>query len=188
MPSALVVYESMFGNARRVAETVAETLGRAGFDVDVRRVADAPSQPRVDLLVLGGPTHALGMSRAATRATREAHVSSEEDRARVASEPGADTGPGVREYLRRVDLSPGQPVAVFDTRASTTVRAGASKGIARRATALGGRLVTSAQSFLVTGMTGPLAPGVEDAARQWGREIARGVQPRVSELPGASRT
>jgi flavodoxin len=55
--SSLVVYESMWGNTKTVAEAVAEGIGR---DVAVVHVADAPVlvPSDVDLLVVGGPTHA----------------------------------------------------------------------------------------------------------------------------------
>ena len=64
---ALVVYESMFGNTRLVAEAVAEGLS-SGLDVDVVEVAAAPTSfDDVELVVVGGPTHALGMTRQRTR-------------------------------------------------------------------------------------------------------------------------
>src|SRR5260221_7752857 len=62
---AIVVYESLFGRTREVAEAVAEGLRAAapGAAVDCRPVVDAgPAVGQVDLLVVGGPTHFLGMS------------------------------------------------------------------------------------------------------------------------------
>ena len=62
---ATVVYESLFGRTREVAEAVAEGLRAAapGAAVDCRPVVDAgPALGQVDLLVVGGPTHFLGMS------------------------------------------------------------------------------------------------------------------------------
>ena len=67
---ALVVVESVFGNTRRIAEAVAEGLGqRAGARiVDVAVAARTPDLlDGIDLLVVGGPTHAFGMTRASTR-------------------------------------------------------------------------------------------------------------------------
>jgi len=192
MPRALVVYESMFGNGHRVAERVAEGLRQGGVEVELVRVLDAPARPEVDLLVVGGPTHALGMSRAATRASRQTHVATAEDRARVAAEPDADTGPGIREYLRTLEITPGQPVGVYDTRATKPVPTGAARAIARRIVALGAELVTSARAFQVLGMTGPLADGEERRALAWGVELAAGLAKRSqsmsSDSPTASRT
>lgn len=62
---AIVVYESLSGRTREVAEAVAEGLRAAapGAAVDCRPVVDAgPVLGQVDLLVVGGPTHFLGMS------------------------------------------------------------------------------------------------------------------------------
>ena len=64
--NTLVVYESMWGNTRAVAEAVAEELGEDVTLVDVND-APAPLPDDIDLLVVGGPTHAFSMSRASTR-------------------------------------------------------------------------------------------------------------------------
>src|SRR3954454_11104253 len=87
---ALVVYESMFGNSERVARAVADGLG-AHVDVEVRDVAlaHAGEVPEgVDLLVVGGPTHALSLSRPGTR----------EDAIRQGAGQGLATR-GLREWL-----------------------------------------------------------------------------------------
>ena len=56
-----VVYESIFGNTRLVAETIAEGLrsADAGVQVALLPVANATDDKvgEVDLLVVGGPTH-----------------------------------------------------------------------------------------------------------------------------------
>jgi flavodoxin len=60
---ATVVYESLLGRTREVAEAVAEGLRAAapGAVVDCRPVVDAgPDLGQVDLLVVGGPTHFWG--------------------------------------------------------------------------------------------------------------------------------
>ena len=65
---AVVVYESMYGNTHQVADAIGAGLGTA---FDVRVVPVSLAGPEVladaDLVVVGGPTHAHGMSRAATR-------------------------------------------------------------------------------------------------------------------------
>ncbi|MEX1126227.1 MAG: flavodoxin, partial [Acidimicrobiia bacterium] len=64
---ALVVYESMFGNTKLIAEAVAGGLTRH-LDVETVEVGQKPVfGPGVDLVVVGGPTHAFGMTRASTR-------------------------------------------------------------------------------------------------------------------------
>ena len=63
---AVVVYESMYGNTHLVADAIGAGLSTA-FDVRVVPVSEA--RPVVladaDLVVVGGPTHVHGMSRAA---------------------------------------------------------------------------------------------------------------------------
>lgn len=63
-----IVYESMFGSTRAIAEAIGEGCGQWA-DVEVVSVADAdPGMvDRTDVLVVGGPTHAWGMSRPSTR-------------------------------------------------------------------------------------------------------------------------
>lgn len=178
MPRALIVFESMFGNGHRVADLVASGLREEGWDVETMRVLDAPEAPDTDLLVVGAPTHALGLSRASTRASRSTHVTSEEDRRKVDSEPGADNGRGMREYLGVVRLPEQLPVGVYDTRGSRGY-GGAARAMARRMAAAGARLLTPAQRFRVAGFTGPLAEGEEDRARQWGATLAVTYAKRV---------
>ena len=59
---ALVVVESMWGNTRAVAEAVARGLGGDPTVIDVDQ-APSTLPTNVGLLVVGGPTHALSMSR-----------------------------------------------------------------------------------------------------------------------------
>jgi len=53
----IVIYDSSFGNTKKVAETIAESLKDAGLDVDLLHVKDAKlSGKRYDFLILGSPT------------------------------------------------------------------------------------------------------------------------------------
>ena len=65
---AVVVYESMYGNTHHVADAIEAGL-RTAFDI--RGVPVSLADPEIladaDLVVVGGPTHARGMSRTATR-------------------------------------------------------------------------------------------------------------------------
>ncbi|WP_280492381.1 flavodoxin family protein [Nocardia asiatica] len=67
MPAG-VVYESMFGNTAAIARAIAEGMGGyATVEIlDVATAADAAAAP-VDLLMVGAPTHAFGLSRRRTR-------------------------------------------------------------------------------------------------------------------------
>ena len=64
MTNALVVFESMFGNTEAVANAIADGLKEQGA-VRVVEVGEAPDglPSGVDLLVVGGPTHARGDER-----------------------------------------------------------------------------------------------------------------------------
>ena len=65
MMRALVVFESMFGDTKAVADAVA--CGLAGeMRVRILEVGEAPVMvdETVDVLVVGGPTHAFGLEQA----------------------------------------------------------------------------------------------------------------------------
>lgn len=150
----LVVYESAFGNTREVAEAVAAGLGQ---DAEVVDVGSAPplAELDVDLLVVGGPTHAFGMSRPQTR----------ED---AAGRGGHPPSTGIREWLEAADRH-SLRVATFDTHTRKPNFPGtASKAAARQLRALGCTLVADPEKFWVHGDQGPLLDGEQDRARQWG--------------------
>ncbi len=163
---ALVVFESMFGNTREVAAAVADGMGTVA-QVEVVEVGAAPVRPPsdVDLLVVGGPTLALGMSRASTRA----------DAARQAGSAVVSSGIGLREWLDGLaSLPAGLPVAAFDTRvARPGVPGSAARAMHRRLRRLGATPVAPARTFWVDGTLGPLGPDEPDAARAWGAEVGR---------------
>jgi flavorubredoxin len=59
---ALVVYDTRFGNTRQIAQIVGDALEER-FDVQIVPAAEAAPLPTdIDLLVIGGPTHAHGAS------------------------------------------------------------------------------------------------------------------------------
>ena len=159
--SALVVVESMWGNTREVAEAVAQGLGG---DVAVVDVGQAPTTvpDDVELLVIGGPTHAFSMSRSGTR------QSAADNGAQV----GHDTS-GIREWLEAVPPSERLEVATFDTRVTKvkhlpgSAAKAAGKEVRRHHL---GRLVAT-RSFYVEDMKGPLHEGELDRAKAWGSEL-----------------
>lgn len=159
----LVVYESMFGNSAKVAEQIAAGLAERG-DVTLADVRDLPAPAGFDLLILGGPTHAFGMSRPATRA----------DAARQGTiRAGAQTT-GIREFLDSAPQISGVAVTAFDTRMSTSFlpSGSAARKALRRLRGLGGRQVAEPESFRVESAQGPLAEGEAERARRWGTALA----------------
>jgi len=181
--AVVVVYESMYGNTHHIATAIGEGLGPE-FDVTVVPVEGASHElvATADLLVVGGPTHAHGMSRSVTRtAAVEAAQKPGND---LDLEPDAE-GPGLREWFDDLDRIDGL-AAAFDTRgeAPAVLTGRASKGIGRRLVRHGASLVQTPESFLVTKST-HLEANEEERARAWGRELARAVATttRTSSAP-----
>jgi flavodoxin len=163
---SLVVYESMFGNSEQVARAIAEGLEAFG-PVTVRDVATAfaGAIPHgVDLLVVGGPTHAFSMSRRSTR----------EDAIRQGAGQGL-AARGLREWIEGVnpDLK-GLPFVTFDTRVSRVRRLPGSAGrsAARHLRRHHGRMIAPPESFFVNDVPGPLDVHELDRARTWARQVA----------------
>jgi hypothetical protein len=161
---ALVVYESMFGDSRAIAEAVAAGLS-GEMAVNVVEVGAAPASVDrdVDLLVVGGPTHAFGMSRPATR-----------DDALTKSEGVGvvSKGDGLREWLDAVHVELDVPAVAFDTRINKPrVPGSAAHAAQRRLRHIGCTTVAPAESFYVHGTRGPLVDGEVDRAEQWGRQL-----------------
>jgi hypothetical protein len=159
----MIVFESMFGNTESVARAIADGLHSTN-EVEVIGVADAPSEigPDVGLLVLGGPTHAFGMSRPGTRddARRQGDLRSDAQKL------------GIREWLERVRFaSPQTAVAVFDTRLRTAFAGSAARAARRRLQRLGRLTIVPPMGFIVAGVPGPLVDGEVDRARTWGAQL-----------------
>ena len=169
---ALVVFESMFGNTERIARAVGEGLS-VQMPVDVVEVGSAPTELPSDLalLVVGGPTHAFGMSRPNTRAdaTRQA-------KGQVVSEKL-----GIREWLDKLGKSGGVPATAFDTKVKSRWAPGsAARAAQRRLTRLGFARAEAARTFLVEGTPGPLLDGEVARAELWGERLAALVAPEGS--------
>jgi flavorubredoxin len=167
MASAVVVYESVFGDAEKIARAIAEGLS-SHFDVDVVAAKDAPHQLGSDvrLLVVGGPNHAMGMPKPATREGAVKQYGAEI----------ADTATGLHEWLEKVQAAGALAGAAFDTRMDhpklVTKMDHASKTEEKLLHRLGATLAAPAEHFHVVDTRGPLAHGEEERARLWGQAIA----------------
>jgi Flavodoxin domain len=167
---ALVVYESMFGNTRLIADAAAEGL-RTHADVQVVGVAAAEAAlGDFDLVVVGSPTHAWGMPWPSTR--RSAPIRAHKPGSALLMEQGANTGPGVREWLASVGHVQTQ-AAAFDTRIKSAVffTGRASKGISRQLARHGLLVISPPESFFVDKESHLLAGEVE-RAWSWGAHVA----------------
>jgi flavodoxin len=163
--AVLVVYESMYGNTRAIAEAIAEGLGGA----PVRPVGEA-GDVSADLLVVGGPTHMHGLT---TSSSRKMAAKAVEEDGHGELVPGAADGPGLREWLRDLPKVDGTRAATFDTRLdrSAALTGSAARGIARRLHRRGYDVIDR-ESYLVEDSEGPLEDGELDRARAWGEKLA----------------
>jgi flavorubredoxin len=163
--SAVVVYESWFGNTRKIAEAIADGLREEGLDVALVSVDEPlPELETVELLVVGAPTHVHGLS---SRGSRQGAI-----------EQGAERdapGIGVRGWLKELPSDLAGQAAAFDTRLHKPVLlvGSAARKIARRLERHGFELLVPPESFFVTSGDGtPLEEGELERARGWARTVA----------------
>ena len=171
----VVVYESMFGNTKTIAEGIAQGLLEAG-EMKFGTVDDlSPDEVRdATLIVAGGPTHAHGMPRANARRTLAKGDSYKKYGAVM---PGEES---LRVWLDRLPAGHAQ-AASFDTRFDKPVvfTGSAAKKIGRRLGRKGYAMIGT-ESFFVKNTGGPLADGERERAVAWGRELAAKVKPAIS--------
>lgn len=166
---ALIVVESYYGNTRQVGAAIAEGLAAFG-ETEVVDVLEAPAvvPAWVDLLVVGGPTHAHGMSNPDSRRSATQRPESIVHSSRT----------GIREWLAALaPVSPGVAAAAFDTRIKgpRLLWGSASQGATKELERLGFAPVVEPESFLVQGPLGPvvdvLVEGERERARAWGGRL-----------------
>ncbi len=164
---ALVVYESMYGNTARIAEAIGQGLDEGGIETVIDQVddVDPTAAAGMDLLVVGGPTHAHGMTRDGTReqALRDGKNTFEDP----------TRGHGLRAWTEQVPPGEGRLAAAFDTRmhGPKALTGSAAKGITQRLQQHGFQTVGEPGSFLVTKQS-TLEEGEAERARAWAYELA----------------
>ena len=143
---ALVIYDSVFGNTKKIAQAIGSVLGERAA-VHLAKVGEEESVDwsEFELVVMGGPIHRVSLS-AAMKAL-------------------------VKEIPKRALR--GASVAVFETcyRNPRWQRGAATRKLARRTRKHGGRLIVPAESFFVVAREGPLEEGEEERARRWAHAI-----------------
>lgn len=153
--NCLVIYGSRYGNTQDVAEAIADGL-RAYAEVTVTPVEKAPLAfaPAPDLVVIGGPTEAHGMS------------------------------PALKAYLDLMadGALKGVAAAAFDTRMQWPrwISGSAGADITRRLEKLGANVVAPQASFMVEGKNPVLRPGEPDRAVAWGDTLGRVARAEVA--------
>ena len=147
---SLVIYHSQFGNTRTLAEIIATALNAKGPARAVSVELVGAALPSCDLIVIGAPTQAHGVS--------------------PEMKPFLDS-------LQAPDLR-GKAVAIFDTRLRGPVIlwGSAAKAIAQKVHAAGSSLVAPPESFFVTmGKEPRLETGEAERARSWAARLANHV-------------
>jgi hypothetical protein len=162
--SALVVYESIWGNTAAVARAIAEGIGP-----DTRVLSTAEATPEtlagVGLLVVGSPL--LGFSVPSKQMvdgirTNPTHAGHDTDTSQ----------PSMRDWLDGVPAGTAR-LATFETRIWWSPGS-AAKGIAKALSCRGYRPVDAkGERFVVNGSYGPLKDGEIERARAWGTQLAK---------------
>jgi flavodoxin len=162
---ALVVYESMFGNTRLIAEAIGRGLATE-FGVDVVEVDSAPmSTDDYDVLLIGGPTHAFSMSTKQSRSDTAAKAEGEVE----------SSGRGIRDWIGAIAPHRDRSQFVtFDTRYDkpTWITGSAARRAASKLQKRGFVKLAPSISFFITKSEGPLADGEEERAFEWGEQLA----------------
>jgi flavodoxin len=145
MMKTLVVYDSLYGNTRTIAETIGDVIPG---EVEMLHVGDVnPSDVGAyDLLVVGAPTHGAKPS------------------------PGVQE---FLDRIQALALK-GVNVAGFDTRMTNrliTIFGTAAPKIAKALEKKGGTLAGPPGGFYVTGGEGPLKEGEVERAAAWARGL-----------------
>ena len=156
----VVIYASRTGNTRTIAEAIAAGLRPRGT-VEMLSVADAPTAfaEGTDLVIIGGPTEAHGMTEQVTRFL---------DRL----EPGALQG---------------KAAAGFDTRLRWPrfLSGSAAAGITERLRRSGARVMAPAESFIVN-MKPLLEPGEAERAEAWAAWLADRLEAKTRPFVGST--
>jgi flavodoxin len=148
--NALIIYDSIYGNTKEIAEAIADMLGQHGTTRLVpARSATVLDFTGIDLLALGGPTQWHGLS------------------------------PSVEDFLERIpaDKLTGLTTVVFDTRVhvSSWLSGSAAEQLGKKLRQYGVKLLLLPESFFVEGKEGPLESGETERAREWAYMVVRAV-------------
>ena len=175
----VIVYESLYGNTRRVAEAIAAGAAAAARPASVRllNVTDAGPDDAADadLLIVGAPTHALRLPTPGSRNNAPAAAFPPPDPSLEVA-PGStllwNAPVGAREWLATLHKAvPGARAAAFDTRLPNPLAGGAARPITRALRRHGYTLIAKPQGFVVKGSRGPLRSGEPERAQTWGGSL-----------------
>ncbi len=143
---ALVIYDSNFGNTKKIAEIIAEKLG---MNTNVLRVSDFNMEKLegIKLLIVGSPVNAW-------RPTEKI--------LNFLTSLGKDQLKGIKG-------------ASFDTKMKFFLSGDASRKISRKLEKAGAEIIANPQEFIVKGRNGPLAEGEVEKAAKWAATIMQAL-------------
>ena len=147
---AIVIYDTQFGNTEKIAKALASGIKEQGVQVDCVKVdeVDVNKLAEYDLLAIGGPTIAFGVSKP------------------VKDLLGKLEGIGLR----------GRKAFAFDTKVRFVFSGSAAKGIEGKLKGLGMSIVRPYSSAIVKWKEGSLEEGAEEMFKQIGTEISGSAQ------------
>ncbi len=163
--AGVVVFESMFGCTRAVAESISAGMTAAGLETIALDVNDALAHDVTvscaRLLVVGAPTHMRGLSTPRSRALARAR--------------GGEGELGIHEWLDALPGLSGRASAVFDTRSWSRFAGSAGSRIEKLLRRRGAEIIAPTQAFGIEG--GEDGRATIDAsqlalARAWGGSLA----------------
>jgi hypothetical protein len=201
MVKAAIVFETMFGTTRLLADAVAKGLAVAGTGADpgvsvvlanvnrTARIGAVEPGPAgldladVDLLIVGAPTHAHGLSTPASR--REATAWPNDPNKHVTLDADAP-GIGMNEWLDRVPVVPPY-FAAFDSRWSHAriLTGAASVHLSEILVSRGSWPIVPDESFLISDDL--LVAGEEYRAEIWGERLLAAALAAMNRSPLTQR-
>ena len=173
---ALVVYESVWGNTRLVAEAIAAGLGQGTVAVSTAE-ATPERLVGVDVLVCGAPIQMFSLPGERARSS-----------IRPEETPTPDlSAPTMRSWLEGLPrpATATARYAAFETKINWSPGS-AAHAISNALRAAGYVQAIDDESFIVKGKTGPLREGELERARGWGAlvAIASGLTRPLVEVGG----
>ncbi|AXE39898.1 flavodoxin domain-containing protein [Acidipropionibacterium virtanenii] len=160
--NVLMIVESCFGNTAEVAGAIAAALRAGGAQVRLVQADAAPAPAGEDLVMIGAPTHNMGLPNPASRSQAEA---------KGARAPLPGVGEWIDARPRSLDAA---RVVVFSTVTGGFMSGSASKQMAKRLRRHGVQ-EAEREDFRVLGTTGPLADGELERAGRWAETMLAAV-------------
>jgi menaquinone-dependent protoporphyrinogen IX oxidase len=153
----VVIYDTTYGNTKKIAEAITDALKGSGLKVDISHVKDTKElSGYYDFLILGSPTR-IGTMSWAVRGFIGKKIKSE-------------------EWANKA-------FAAFDTEMESVMKKGgrsAAEKISKKLRDKGLKQLQPELKFIVSGMKGPLKDGEIEKAKEYAKKL-------VSELKGIGK-